>query len=142
MPATTATAHGQTRTGINSPFQVATVITTKATAPLVIGTDSKRCHRRKVGTRSNSLLPTNDDEKKSLTVGRYQFRKDGVGWECREIIGKGASRKRTYLAHLSRTKYQAMQRACKTTSELQDTLIAWAEEQKRTKRVELKLNRV
>ena len=134
MPNATATAHGQTGTGISSPFQAATVSVAKATAPLTVGTGSKRGHRRKAGTRSSSLLPTDDDEKKSLTVGRFQFRKDGAGWECREIIGKGASRKRSYLAHLSRTKYEAMQRACQTTSELQDRLIAWAEEQKLAKR--------
>lgn len=134
MPTTTATARGQTGTGISSPFQVATVRTAKATAPLTTGTDSKRGHQRKTGTRSSSLLPTDDDEKKSLTVGRFQFRKDGAGWECREIIGKGATRKRSYLAHLSRTKYEKMQQECATTGELQDTLIAWAEEQKRAKR--------
>jgi hypothetical protein len=101
---------------------------------LVIGTRSRRGHRRKTGTGSSSLLPTNDDEKKSLTVGRFQFRKDGAGWECREIVGKGASRKRPYLAHLSRTRYEQMQKENETTGELEAALIAWAKEQQRTKR--------
>lgn len=133
MPSATATAHGQTGTGISSPFQVATVRTAKATAPLTTGTDSKRGQQAKTGTRSSSLLPTDDDEKKSLTVGRYQFRKDGAGWECREIIGKGATRKRSYLSHLSRTKYEKMQQENVTASDLQTALIVWADEQRRTK---------
>lgn len=83
---------------------------------------------------SSSLLPTDDDEKKSLTVGRYQFRKDGAGWECREIIGKGASRKRPYLAHLSRTRYENMREAATTTDDLEAKLIAWADEQRAKKR--------
>ena len=82
------------------------------------------------------LLPTDDDEKKSLTVGRYQFRKDGAGWECREIIGKGASRKRTYLSHLSRTRYEKMQAEATSTDELAARLIEWADEQRGKKRSE------
>jgi len=78
-------------------------------------------------------LPTDDDEKKSLTVGRYQFRKDGAGWECRQIVGKGASRKRPYLAHLSRTRYEKMQASATTTDELQAELIAWADERRARK---------
>jgi hypothetical protein len=80
-------------------------------------------------------LPTDDDEKKSLTVGRYQFRKDGAGWECRQIIGKGVSRKRPYLSHLSRTRYEKMQAEATSASELEDMLIAWADEQRRTKKL-------
>jgi hypothetical protein len=79
-------------------------------------------------------LPTDDDEKKSLTVGRYQFRKDGAGWECREIIGKGASRKRPYLAHLSRTRYEKMQAKSATEEELAMKLIEWADGKREEKR--------
>jgi len=79
-------------------------------------------------------LPTDDDEKKSLTIGRYQFRKDGAGWECRQIVGKGANRKRPYLSHLSRTRYEKMQADAANTSELEAALIAWADEQRRTKK--------
>jgi hypothetical protein len=79
-------------------------------------------------------LPTDDDEKKSLTVGRYQFRKDGAGWECREIVGKGASRKRPYLAHLSRTKYEKMQADAITAGELESWLLTWADDKRAKKR--------
>jgi hypothetical protein len=69
-----------------------------------------------------------------LTVGRYQFRKDGAGWECREIIGKGASRKRPYLAHLSRTRYEKMQASSATGEELAMKLIEWADGKRKEKR--------
>lgn len=76
--------------------------------------------------RSGSLLPTEADARKSRTIGRYQFRKEGAGWECREIVGKGVSRKRIYLAHLSRASYEEMQ-ARATDGELESELIKWAE---------------
>ena len=79
-------------------------------------------------------MPTDDDEKKSLTVGRYQFRKDGAGWECRQIIGKGVNRKRPYLSHLSRTRYEKMQAEATSTEELEAALIGWADEQRLTKK--------
>jgi hypothetical protein len=60
-------------------------------------------------------------------VGTYQFRRDGVGWECREIIGKGADRKRTYLAHLSRAHYERMKEKASTEGELTERLLEWAD---------------
>lgn len=134
MPNHTALAFGHSGTGNTSPPQVATVRTAKTTTPLNTGTGSSRTKKAQAGTGSSSLLPTDDDEKKSLTVGRYQFRKDGAGWECREIIGKGASRKRPYLSHLSRTKYAKMQADALTSDELEGKLIEWADEQKAQKR--------
>jgi hypothetical protein len=98
------------------------------------GTRSRKKRRPKSGTGSKSLLPTDDDEKKSLTVGRYQFRKDGAGWECREVIGKGAARKRPYLAHLSRAKYEQLEASATTGRELEEKLIQWADEQRKNKR--------
>jgi hypothetical protein len=86
------------------------------------------------GTGSKSLLPTDNDEKKSRTVGRYMFRRDGVGWECREIIGKGAARKRPYLAHLSRTRYEKMMDSVASSKDLEGKLIAWADAQRKRKR--------
>jgi hypothetical protein len=79
-------------------------------------------------------LPTDDNEKKSRTIGRYQFRKDGAGWECREIIGKGARRKRPYLAHLSRSTYERMQTSSATQEELERKLIEWADKKREEKR--------
>ena len=78
-------------------------------------------------------MPTDDDEKKSLTVGHYQFRKDGAGWECREITGKGAARKRAYLAHLSRANYEKMQAQTATKEELERKLLEWADRRKEEK---------
>lgn len=120
--------------GSTSPPHQAAVKTAKIAAPLTTGTGSRKAKRSISGTGSSSLLPTDDDEKKSLTVGRYQFRKDGAGWECRQIVGKGASRKRPYLSHLSRTRYEKMQAEATRTGELEAALIAWADEQRRTKK--------
>ena len=123
-------------TGTSSLPHKATVKAVKSVAPLTAGTGSRKAKRSPPGTGSSSLLPTDDDEKKSLTVGRYQFRKDGAGWECRQIIGKGASRKRPYLSHLSRTKYELMQTQATDSDELEAALIAWADEQRAKKRTD------
>ncbi len=131
MPLDAPTLAAVIGTGSTSPPYQATVKTAKSATPLNSGTGSRKAKRQATGTGSSSLLPTDDDEKKSLTVGRYQFRKDGAGWECREIIGKGASRKRPYLSHLSRTRYEKMQTS---TSELEAKLIGWADEQRTRKR--------
>ena len=98
------------------------------------------------GTRSNQatappgpgsrieLLPTQNDQKKTLTLGRYLFKSDGPGWECKETIGKGATRKRVYLKHLSSARYEKMQSESATKEELEKTLIAWADEVRAKKR--------
>ncbi len=80
------------------------------------------------------LLPTQNDQKKTLTLGCYLFKSDGPGWECKETIGKGATRKRVYLKHLSRTRYEKMQSESTTRDELEKTLIAWADEARTKKR--------
>lgn len=101
--------------------------------PFDAGTRSKRAKQPGPGSVIE-LLPTDNDEKKSLTVGRYQFRRDGAGWECKEIIGKGESRKRVYLKHLSRTRYQKMQSESATKAELEEKLITWADKERDRKR--------
>jgi len=115
------------------PDLTATVGTGSTAPPFDAGTRSRRAKKETTGTGSSSLLPTDDDEKKSLTVGRYQFRKDGAGWECREIVGKGATRKRPYLAHLSRARYGRMQAKSANEDELAKKLIEWADGRKREK---------
>jgi hypothetical protein len=97
------------------------------------GTRSQRAKTTRTGAGSRSLLPTDDDEKKSLTVGRYQFRKDGAGWECREIVGKGVKRKRPYLAHLSRAGYEKMRGKTTSQEELEQELIEWADKRRAEK---------
>src|SRR5262249_16255186 len=116
------------------PTLTARVGTGSAAPPLDAGTRSQRAKKKNTGTDSGTLLPTDDDEKKSLTVGRYQFRKDGAGWECREIVGKGANRRRQNLAHLSREKYEDIQAKAKDREELAKSLIEWADEMKKEKR--------
>jgi hypothetical protein len=80
-----------------------------------------------------SLLPDEDDVKKSATLGRYQFRRDGAGWECREIIGKGTSRKRPYLAYLSRTAYLQLRNESASDHELERSLLDWADRKREEK---------
>jgi hypothetical protein len=82
-------------------------------------------------------LPTGEAEQQSLTVGRYQFRKDGVGWECREIIGRGGQRKRSYLAHLSRSVYGKMEAEAVSRADLENKLIAWAQARREDKHASL-----
>jgi hypothetical protein len=72
-------------------------------------------------------------EKKSVTLGRYQFRKDGVGWQCRESVGRGSHRKRPYLAYLSRTAYEAMQAKAPTREQLEEALLQWADQKREEK---------
>lgn len=130
----TLTASGEVGIRSTSPHQRAKTHSQTTAAPFNSGTRSSRKKKRKTGTDSRSVLPTDDDEKKSLTVGRYQFRKDGAGWECREIVGKGASRKRPYLAHLSRNRYEKMQAESGTREDLEQVLLQWAEEKRAGKR--------
>lgn len=125
----TLTARGGGGTGSASPPQRAEIHSEFRAVPFDSGIRSKEKTKRvaRTGTGSRSVLPTDDDEKKSLTVGRYQFRKDGAGWECREIVGKGANRKRTYLAHLSRHRYEQMQSQAFTPEALERILLEWAD---------------
>jgi hypothetical protein len=125
-----------------TPELTVDVGTDSSRLPLDAGIRSKRAKEGRArdhstsqtGTGSRSILPTDDDEKKSRTVGRYQFRKDGAGWECREIIGRGAARKRAYLAHLSRTSYEQMQAKANSPEDLELILIQWADRKREGKR--------
>lgn len=125
----TLMALGEVGTRSTSPPQRAD----SAVASVNSGTRSKRKPKTTIGTDSRTVLPTDDDEKKSLTVGRYQFRKDGAGWECREIVGKGINRKRPYLAHLSRNRYEQMQAKSETRGALERLLLEWAEDKREGK---------
>lgn len=115
---------------LDAPLLAARLGTGSSPLPFDTGTRSKGARKTMSGTGSRSVLPMDDDEKKSLTMGRYQFRKDGAGWECREIIGKGAARKRPYLAHLSRARYEEMRTDAGTREELERELIEWADMKK------------
>src|SRR5262245_18803324 len=62
------------------------------------GTHSRKTKKEIAGTSSAPLLSSGAGKKKSGAIGRYQFCKDGAGWRCREIVGRGTHRKRPYLA--------------------------------------------
>jgi len=102
-------------------------------AALDVGTLSGKAKREIAGTISVSLLPTGADKKRSVNIGRYQFRKDVVGWQCCEIIGRGADRQRPYLGYLSRTAYDAMQAETLTREDLEAKLIVWADKKRQEK---------
>jgi hypothetical protein len=97
------------------------------------GTHSRKAKKEIAGTASASLLPSGAGKKKSVTIGRYQFCKDGVGWRCREIVGRGTHRKRPYLAYLSRAAYERMQVEAPTREELEEKLIEWADKKREEK---------
>lgn len=87
------------------------------------------------GTGTRSYLPVDESGQQSRTVaGRYQFRRDGAGWECREIVGSGTERKRPYLAYLPRSIYDHMLAASQTEGELEASLIQWADRRREDKR--------
>jgi hypothetical protein len=81
---------------------------------------------RKIKSVSVSLLPSGAGKKKSVTIGRYQFRKDIVGWRCLEVAG----RKRPYLGYLSLSAYEAMQTEALGRKELESKLIEWADKKR------------
>ena len=116
------------------PTLTARLGTGSSSLPFDAGTRSKRA-TVPPGTGSKiELLPTEDDQKQSLTIGCYLFRRDGVGWECKETTGKGASRKRIYVKHLSRARYQKMQAEANNRDELEERLICWADNERTKKR--------
>lgn len=84
-------------------------------------------------TRSRVPI-TGDDERKSFTLDGYHFRKDGAGYECREVIGKGTARKRPYLSYLSRAELSRMQRETKSAKALEEHIKKWADQKKAQKR--------
>jgi hypothetical protein len=112
------------------PDLTASVVMGAVGAPFDVGTHSRKAKKEIAGTVSASLLPTGAGKRKSVTVGRYQFCKDGVGWRCREIVGRGPLRKRPYLAYLSRAAYLRMQVEAPTREELEEKLIEWADKKR------------
>lgn len=121
MPSVAPTLTAKIGTGSTSlPFDVGT----RSTGPVAPPGPGSRIE----------LLPTQNDQKKTLTLGRYLFKSDGPGWECKETVGKGATRKRVYLKHLSRTRYEKMQMESATREELQQRLLDWADKEREKKR--------
>src|SRR5262249_54432732 len=102
------------------------------------GTHLGRAKKETAETGSSSFLPDDGDEKKSRTVGLYQFRKSGVGWEGRQIAGRGIHRKRVYVAYLFRAAYEPMTVNATTSKDLEEKLIEWADK-KRKEKPQLKL---
>ena len=113
-------------------------LTASVESPLTAAAIDGETHLRKTEDEaaeviSESLLPSGDDKKRSATVGRYQFRKDGVGWQCREIIGKGANQKRSYVAYLSRAAYEKIQVSAASREEMEERLVEWADKKREAK---------
>lgn len=106
-------------------------------APLV--TRSRKRKTPAIVTRSN-VLPEDNDQRQSVTLGGFLFKRDGVGWECRDVIyiedpiTKKRTRKRPYLSHLSRTKYEEMKHKNPTPQMLTLALIQWAKTKQAKKR--------
>jgi hypothetical protein len=123
MPELTASESGQTGTGNDSTPHRAVVRTKETAAPFTV-----------TRPRGRTKAPTDDDdEPKSFTVDRYHFRKDGAGYECREVIGKGAARKRPYLAYLSRTALDEMRAESADDEQFAERVIKWAKAKKKAK---------
>jgi hypothetical protein len=100
------------------PDLTASVVMGAAGAPFDAGTHSRKAKKEIAGTVSASLLPTG--KRKSGAIGRYQFCRDGAGWRCREIVGRGSLRKRPYLAYLSRAAYERMHVEAPTREKLEE----------------------
>lgn len=138
-----AGSNGQNGTGDTSPHHQAEVKQKTPVAPLVTrSTKTPTTTTRKperVTRSAGGVLPEDTDEKQSVTLEGFLFKRDGVGWECRETVyieaeGTGKrQRKRPYLAHLSRTNYEKMKAKCSTDSDLAAKLIEWAKRKKAEK---------
>jgi hypothetical protein len=102
----------------------ASIVMSPATATFDTGTKSKKMKKEPAGPIS--ILPSGAGKKKSVTIGRYQFRKDIVGWRCFEVAG----RKRPYLGYLSRAAYEEMQIEVPSKEELEAKLIEWADKKR------------
>ena len=112
------------------PDLTASVVTGAVDAPFDAGTHPRKAKNGVAGTIYASVLPAGAGKKKSVTIGRYQFCKDGMGWRCREIVGRGSLRKRPYLAYLSRAAYERMHVETPSREELEEKLIEWADEKR------------
>lgn len=139
MPDTTATKTNngqQAGTGDNCSSQKAKIKESPVVASFV--TRSKKRKHPEIVTRSN-VLPESDDQQQSVTLGGFLFKRDGVGWECRDVVyiedpvtGKRL-RKRPYLAHLSRTNYEEIKTTAATPETLTVALIEWAKSKRERK---------
>src|SRR5262249_39270665 len=81
-----------------TPDLTASVVIAAAGAPFDAGSHPRKAKKGIAGTIYTSVLPSGPGTKNSITIGRCQFCKDGVGGRWREIVGRGSRRKRTYLA--------------------------------------------
>jgi hypothetical protein len=115
------------------PDLTASVVMSAVGAPFDAGTHSRKAKKGIAGAISASLLPAGAGKKKSVIIGRYQFCKDGAGWRCREIVGRGSQRKRPYLAYLSRAAYERMQAPAANREEMEEKLIEWADKKREGK---------
>jgi hypothetical protein len=126
MVAHSGGAGAKGREPLKMPDLAASVRMSSTAAVFDASTHSGMAKDEIVGTTPFSLLPAGADKNRSVNIGRYQFRKDVVGWRCCEIVGRGATRKRPYLAYLSRAAYEEMQAGAPTREDLEAKLIAWA----------------
>jgi hypothetical protein len=115
------------------PDLAASVVMGAVGAPFDAGTHSRKAKKAIAEAISASLLPAGAGKKKSVIIGRYQFCKDGAGWRCREIVGRGSQRKRLYLAYLSRAAYERMQAPAANREEMEEKLIEWADKKREGK---------
>lgn len=112
---------------------------TRSTANSKSGTGNKTAAvptgtERGALTITRSRVPTTDaDERKSFTLDGYHFRKDGAGYECRQVIGKGKERKRPYLSYLSRADLSKMQEESQDPEALEERIKKWADQKKSQK---------
>lgn len=114
-----------TRSTANSKSGTGNQTSTK-TAALRTGTGGGS-----VDAVTRSRVPITDaDERKSFTLDGYHFRKDGAGYECRQVIGKGKERKRPYLSYLSRADLSKMQEESQSPEALEERIKKWADQKK------------
>jgi hypothetical protein len=112
------------------PDLAASVMISPTALALDAGVDSMKGKKENGGKVSLSLLPSGAGKKKLVTIGRYQFRKDIVGWRCREITSGGEGRKLLSQAYLSHATYEAMQAEVTSREELEAKLIEWADKKR------------
>jgi hypothetical protein len=97
------------------------------------GMPSRKVKKENAGMIPVTVLPSGGGRKKSVTIGRYQFRKDLAGWRCSEMLDRGAGGKRPYLGYLSRAVYNAMQAEAPSREALEIKLLDWAEKKREEK---------
>src|SRR5262249_56338990 len=85
------------------PDLTASVVIGAVGAPFDAGTHPKKAKKGIAGTIYASVLPAGPRKKKTVTICRYQFCQDGMGWRCRRIVRRGAPPKRPHPAPLPPT---------------------------------------